>query len=77
MTGDMLKRRLDSDVAETSIVLKQDIMINVSSKVAYISPYDEEEYLIGLEFESFHKNDGDILESYINENAGRTLKPIG
>jgi hypothetical protein len=76
MTCNMLKRQIKDDMTGITIPIPKGITIEVSCKVAYISIYDDSEYLVGLEFETFSGDGKDTLERYIKENAGKSLKLI-
>lgn len=76
ITCNMLKRQVKDDIADISIPLSKDSRIDITCNVSYISPYDDKEFLIGLEFVEYVGDGKAILEAYINENAGRSLKLI-
>jgi c-di-GMP-binding flagellar brake protein YcgR len=76
ITVSMLKRQIKDDIVDITIPIPKQESIVITCRIAYISAYDDNESLIGIEFESFEGDGQSVLETYIKDNAGGSLKPI-
>ncbi len=78
MQGDMLLKspKFRGDTVDIKLSLSAEKVCFIKCEVSYFTPYDEDEYLIGIKFLEFIDNSLELLAAFINENEGKSLRPV-
>ena len=76
MTGDNFLRKFNSDTVEVTLVLPDSTNLDFKAKKIYFSPYDDSEYLMGLQFIEYPGSSRTVLAKFISDNVGSLLRII-
>lgn len=78
MQGDMLleSEKFRGNTVDIKLSLNASMVCFIKSEVRYFTLYDEDEYLIGIKFLEFIDNSLELLVAFINENEGKSLRPV-
>ena len=78
MQGDMLleSQKFRGNTVDIKLLLNTKTVCFIKCEVRYFTLYDEDEYLIGIKFLEFIDNSLELLVAFINENEGKSLRPV-
>jgi len=78
MQGDILLKSpvFKEDTVDIRLSLGAKVDCSIKCELLYFSPYDEDEYLIGMKFLEFADNGLELLVAFITENEGKSLHPV-
>jgi c-di-GMP-binding flagellar brake protein YcgR len=78
MQGDMLleSEKFRGNTVDIKLSLNANMVCFIKCEVRHFTLYDEDEYLIGIKFLEFIDNSLELLVAFINENEGKSLRPV-